>query len=100
MRKVLFQKKAYKEEIVANDEFVVEKVIVLEDDEFNNYLDDLLADKKFIEDNLDLMYVDDEDKWHAILVTSNSVDYGILIQSEGYSYARYSAYVLKKDVEL
>lgn len=100
MRKVLFQRKAYREEIIPNDEFVVEKVIELENSEFESYLDDILEDKDFIEENIDLMYVDDEDKWHAILVTSKEADFGILVQSEGYSYARYSAYVLKKDVGL
>ncbi len=100
MRKVLFQRKAYKEEIIPNDEFVVEKVIELENGEFESYLDNILQDKDFIEENAGLMYVDDEDKWHAILVTSKEADFGILVQSEGYSYARYSAYVLKKDVGL
>ena len=100
MRKVLFQRKAYKEEIIPNDEFVVEKVIELENCEFESYLDDILQDKDFIEENAGLMYVDDEEKWHAILVTSKEADFGILVQSEGHSYARYSAYVLKKDVGL
>ena len=98
MRKVLFQRKAYREEIIPNDEFVVEKVIELENSEFESYLDDILEDKDFIEENIDLMYVDDEDRWHAILVTSKEADFGILVQSEGYSYARYSAHVLKKDL--
>ncbi len=100
MRKVLFQRKAYREEIIPNDEFVVEKVIELENREFESYLDDILQDKDFIEENIDLMYVDDKDIWHAILITSKEANFGILIQSEGYSYARYSAYVLKKDIGL
>jgi len=100
MKKVLFQRKAYKEEIVPQDDFVIEKVIELENSEFESYLDDILQDKNFIEENIDLMYVDDKDIWHAILITSKEANFGILIQSEGYSYARYSAYVLKKDIGL
>ncbi len=98
MKKVLFQRKAYKEEIIPNDEFVIEKVIELENSEFESYLDDILQDKDFIEENIDLMYVDDKDIWHAILITSKEADFGILIQSEGYPYARYSAYISKKDI--
>lgn len=56
MRKVLFQRKAYKEEIIPNDEFVVEKAIELENCEFESYLDDILQDKDFIEENAGLMY--------------------------------------------
>ncbi len=98
MKKVLFQRKAYKEEIIPNDEFVIEKAIELENSEFESYLDDILQDKDFIEENIDLMYVDDKDIWHAILITSKEADFGILIQSEGYPYARYSAYISKKDI--
>lgn len=98
MKKVLFQRKAYKEEIIPQDDFVIEKVIEISNDEFNEFLNDILSDKDFIEENKDLMYVDANDVWHAIFVTSKEADFGLLIQSEGYPYARYSAYISKKDI--
>ena len=82
MKKVLFERKAYKEQIVPQDDYTIEKVLEVDNDEFNNFLDDMLADKDFIDVNKDLMYVDKDNVWHAILVTSKEADFGILIQSE------------------
>lgn len=98
MKKVLFERKAYKEQLVPQDDYTIEKVLEIDNDEFNNFLDDMLADKDFIDVNKDLMYVDKDNVWHAILVTSKEADFGILIQSEGYPYARYSAYIHKNDL--
>lgn len=58
----------------------------------------MLTDKEFIDANKHLMYVDKDNVWHAILVTSKGADFGILIQSEDYSYARYSVYIHKNDL--
>jgi len=41
------------------------------------------------------MYCDKDDVFHCILVTSNEHDFGILVESEGYHYARYTAYLPK-----
>ncbi len=98
MKKVLFERKAFKEQILPRDEFVIEKVIELENEAFKHFLDDMLADYKFIEENRSLMFIDKEGVFHAILVTSKVADFGILVQSEGYSYARYSAYISKSDL--
>ena len=52
-------------------------------------------DYQFIAENTDLMYVEHEDdnSWisHCLLVMGESSDDGILVESEGADYARYSA---------
>ena len=96
--KVKFERKAFKEQIVPQDDFVIEKVVELSNKQFNKFLDDMLGDYGFIKDHKELMYTDNNNVWHAILVTTNEVDFGILVQSEGYSYARYSAFVRKDEL--
>lgn len=96
--KVKFERKAFKEQILPQDEFVIEKVVEVSIDEFKKFLDDMLGDYEFISAHKDFMYVDSNDVWHAILVTSKEVDFGILVQSEGYAYARYSAYLNKAEL--
>jgi len=98
MKKVLFERKAFKEQILPRDEFIIKKVVELDNKEFNKFLDDMLDDYDFIKENKDLMFIDKEGVYHSILVTSKEADYGILVQSGGYSYARYSAYISKSDL--
>lgn len=33
--------------------------------------------------------------YHCIFITSDEHDFGILVESEGYKYARYTAYLSK-----
>ncbi len=66
MKKVLFERKAYKEQIVPQDDYTIEKVVELSISKFNKFLDDMLADYDFIKENKDLMYVDKDNIWHAI----------------------------------
>jgi len=98
--KVKFERKAFKEQIIPEDDFVIETVVELPIKEFNKFLDDMLGDYEFINAHKDIMYVDSNDVWHAIYVTAKDVDYGILVQSEGYGYARYSAFLRKCHVEV
>jgi hypothetical protein len=83
-----------------NDEIKVEKVIVLDVDLFERFENNLLEDYDFIKDNVDLMYQDRDDVWHCLFITYSGSDYGILVESEGYYYARYSAYMeLNEEIE-
>jgi hypothetical protein len=41
----------------------------------------------------------DEGVWHCILVKSKTSDIGLLIESEGYDYARYTGVVKLSEVE-
>jgi len=98
MNKAKFVRKALISELIPNDTFIIEKIIKLTESEFKVFSDRLLDDYHFIKDNIDLMYVDKDNLWHVIMVTTDEIDYGILINSEGSSYAKYSAYVKKKDL--
>lgn len=77
------------------DQFVVEQVVVLPDDQFSMYQSDgLLYDSIFLFDHLDKMRFDPAERvWHCLLVKGETSRDGILVDAEGYSYARYAAYV-------
>jgi hypothetical protein len=78
----------------------VEKVIEIDVDVFKSFEQFLLLDYDFIKDNVDFMYVDKNEVWHCIFITYSGSDYGILVESEGYHYARYSAYKeLNEEIE-
>ena len=98
MNKAKFVRKALITELIPNDTFIIEKVINLTESEFKVFSDRLLDDYHFIKESIDLMYIDKDNIWHVIMVTTESIDYGILINSEGSSYAKYSGYVKKKDI--
>ena len=72
---------------------VVDKVIELSDKGFELFKNNLLQDYPFIESHKDLMGFDDDGKVHCILVIGQDTDDGILVESEGASYARYSAFI-------
>ncbi|MCL2344221.1 MAG: DUF6329 domain-containing protein, partial [Firmicutes bacterium] len=71
----------------------VEKIIELPRDEFMSLLRAPLKDRAFITENADLMEVDQDGVYHGLLVLGESCDDGLLIESEGYDYARRSAFV-------
>lgn len=96
--KVKFDTNAYKEQIVPQDDFVIEKVVEISERRFNKFLDDMLGDYDFIKEHKEFMYTDSNNVWHAILVTTKDLDYGILVQAEGSSYARYSAFIRKSEI--
>lgn len=74
--------------------FQIEKVIELSAKDFTEYSNMLLtATPAFIQDNQDLMYVDNNEVWHCLLVHDKVSHRGILVEADGYDYARYSAYV-------
>lgn len=77
------------------DSFVVEKIVVLPENQYIQYqCGGFLCDSIFLFDNLDKMWFDSAARvWHCLLVTGESRSDGILVESEGYSYARYAAYV-------
>lgn len=74
------------------NECVIEKVIVLPDAEYDYFTKHLLYDYDFIDENRELMGEWDS-VWHCLLVTGDRNGEGVLVQSEGSSYARYSAFV-------
>lgn len=71
----------------------VEKVIRLSDDEYCNFAGNMLAYHDFIRENRDLMRRTADGCWHCLLVVGESLPDGILVEAEGYEYARYTALV-------
>jgi len=96
--KVNFIRKADHEELIPQDEFVIEKEITLSKADFDRFINNPLGYYDFIKDNTNLMYCDTSVVFHCIYVTSNEHDFGILIESEGYHYARYTAYLPKSNL--
>lgn len=93
--KTKFIQKATEDELIPKDEFVIEKTIVLEKDLFERFIHNPLDDYEFIKNNVYLMYCERNGVIHCIYVTSDAHDFGILVDSEGYHYARYAAYLPK-----
>ncbi|OUQ15284.1 DUF6329 domain-containing protein [Lachnoclostridium sp. An138] len=73
--------------------FVIEKTIWIPKEEFASMLGNPMEDKDFIADNKDLMYPDFYGIYHCLLVMAEGRTDGILIESDGYDYARYASYV-------
>jgi len=94
--KVNFIRKATNYELIPQDEFVIEKIITIKPRLFDTFINEPLDDYKFIDEYKDLMWIDVNDIYHCIFVISNEHDFGILVQSDGYGYARFSAYLPKK----
>ena len=98
--KVNFIRKPTPSEIYPQDEFIIEKVIELTDEEFKELVTNPLDDRLFIHQNKELMYEDKDGFWHCLFVIADGYDYGILIESEGSDYPRYTAYIPKVVFEL
>lgn len=93
--KTNFIRKATSNELIPTDEFVIEKTIVIDNNLFNCFIHNPLDDYEFIKENLEHMFCDQDEVFHCIFVTSESHDFGILVESSGYHYARYTAYLPK-----
>ncbi len=73
-------------------EFAIEKVINLTESEYAAFLKEPLADYDFIKENKELMWRDDDNVRHCILIMVKEAEEGILIEAEGYNWARYAAH--------
>lgn len=74
-------------------EVKVEKTIHLTATEFDKVANDLFEDCKWVQKNKDLMRIDEDGVWHMIALQCKDRNYKILINSEGFSYPRYTAIV-------
>ena len=72
---------------------VVEKSIAVPRAEFDELKRHPLHDNKLIAENVDIMYCDRDDNYHCLLIYDEEQGDGLLIESEGTSYARYSQYI-------
>jgi len=71
----------------------VEKSVTLSAEEFAHFSQNLMSDYDFIRENIDRMYQDENGVKHCLLVLGEGCADGILVESEGSTYARYSAFV-------
>lgn len=74
-------------------EIIVEKVITLYGKGFSELKDHPLRDDPYIAENRDLMYIDSNDTAHCLLMVDSDSGDGILVESEGSSYARKSQFI-------
>lgn len=74
-------------------EIIVEKVITLYGRSFSELKDHPLRDDPYIAENRDLMYIDSNDVAHCLLMVDYNSGDGILVESEGMSYARKSQFI-------
>lgn len=81
-----------KEPEIDTKEFQVEKVITLPSEQYAYFTQHLMKEHDFIKENVDLMHEKDG-VGHCLLVTGEDMDEGVLVESEGSAYARYSAFV-------
>ena len=72
---------------------VAEKAIAISHDAFENLKRHPLRDNKMIAENAELMYCDRDDNYHCLLIYDEEQGDGLLIESEGTSYARYVQYI-------
>jgi hypothetical protein len=70
--------------------YKIEKIIELSAEEYLKFTEDFLEYYSFITENKELMYEKDG-ILHCILVKDKNSDEGVLIESEGYDYPRYTA---------
>ena len=87
--RAIFQRK---EASFEPSECEIEKVIHLSDSAFAQFQQTLLDNYDFLRDNADLMRVENGIT-HCLLVVGETSEDGILVNSEGSSYARYAAYL-------
>ena len=71
---------------------VIETVVELPTKEFKHFEDNLLDEYDFIRDCEEPLHTDTNGVNHCMLVLGKGLEDGILVCSEGYSYARYSAH--------
>ena len=98
-----FRKAAQVEDLLDKDDpftslslFKVEKMIVLSPAQYRHFSTHLWENMPFITANKSLMGIDTQGVSHCLLVTARSIGGGILVESQGFDYARYAADVPDK----
>lgn len=74
--------------------FRVEQVVVLSDEQYRQFKENgFMDDQIFLFDYSDKMWLDPGSLcWHCVLVKGETSKDGVLVDAEGYSYARYAAF--------
>lgn len=74
-------------------DFVIEKTVTVSAEVFADMLKHPLENRPFIIESVPLMCQDGNGVYHCLLVTGEGRTDGILVESDGYGYARYASYV-------
>ena len=82
-----------KDPSVETDRCRIVKIIELSNSDFEEFQDNLLVNYDFIAENVDEMWMDENGVDHCLLVIGEENSDGVLVQSEGFSYARYYAFM-------
>jgi len=82
-----------KESSFDTSDCIVDKVIRLSGAEYDSFASDMLQDLDFIRDNKDLMRPGSDGQLHCLLVVGEGRRDGVLVDSSGCDYARYSAFI-------
>ena len=72
---------------------VVEKAVGISHAEFENLRMNALKDNDIIRRNKGNMWFGTDDRYHCLLVYDKEQGDGLLVESEGYDYARYAQYI-------
>lgn len=72
---------------------VIEGIELMNGDEFEEFSNNLLEDRDFIIERKEEMYRDSEGQIHVLLALDREGGDGILIDSQGHNYARYTAFM-------
>lgn len=79
------------------DSFQIEKQVVLTDSDYMEFATNMKEDYEFLFSNHSSMYYEpDRQCWHCLFVTGEHAPGGILVDSEGYAHAEYSALIQDK----
>lgn len=79
------------------DCFQVEKQVILSDGDYQEFIQNIAKPYPFLSSNRRSMYFEpDAQYWHCLFVTGEHAAGGILVDSEGYPHAEYSAWIPDK----
>lgn len=77
--------------------FQITKVIELPTDQYRRYMNELLRDVSFISRNVtDMRFDGKTETFLCLFVTCRDANTGLLVESEGFGYARYAAFIPEK----
>ena len=82
-----------KQETIRTDCCEIVCVVELSNAEFSNFRRCPLSDRDFIKEHLSVLKSNELGTIPCILVLGEGIDDGILVDLEGYDYARYTAYI-------
>nr|WP_312578848.1 DUF6329 domain-containing protein [Sedimentibacter sp.] len=74
-------------------ECVINEIELMNEKEFETFSKNLLSEQSFIADKKEKMYIDSTGQIHGLLALNIDSGNGILIDSQGYDYPRYVAFM-------